>query len=291
MAVMIENQGLSATINERGAELVSLIDKTSGKEYLWSGDSKYWQYKSPILFPIIGRLKDDRYRLDGYEYQLPCGGFARDFDFEVISRKDNQVVFELHSSVITKKFYPYDFILRVAYILRNHTIQIKYEVENPAEDEMWFSLGSQPAFKIPLDRSHYFDDYLIQLDPPTDRNRIPLKNSYADIDHLQEERQPEIEVNHAMFSDDTLIFDLGEVPTTVKLVDPDKKHGIQLAIQDAKYLGIWSSYPQKGSFVCLEPWWGICDTVDSDQEFKHKFANNYLKGYQVFKTGYTISLF
>lgn len=291
MSVMIENQGLAATINEHGAELVSLIDKSTGKEYLWSGDSKYWQYKSPISFPTIGRLKDDRYRVDGYEYQLPRCGFARNLDFELISQKDNQAVLELHSSLTTKKFYPYDFILRVSYILNNHTIQVEYEVENPTEDEMWFSLGSQPAFKIPLDRTHYFDDYLIKIDPQTTRNRIPLKGSYADIDHLQEERQSELEVSHAMFKDDTMIFDLGEVPTTVKLSDLDEKHGIQMMIRDAKYLGIWSSYPQKGKFVCLEPWWGICDTVDSDQEFKHKFANNYLEGHQIFKTGYTISVF
>lgn len=291
MAVTIENQGLAATINERGAELVSLIDKTTGKEYLWSGDSKYWGHHSSILFPIVGRLKNDRYQADGREYQLSRHGFARDMDFEIIDHQNSQVVLELHSSITTKKVYPYSFILRISYILKDHAIQVKYEVENPTNDEMWFSLGGHPAFRVPLDQNHYFDDYLIKLDPQTTRNRIPLRGSYADIDHLQEERQSELKVSHAMFKDDTIIFDLGEVPTIVTLSDLAEKHGVRMKIQDAKYLGIWSSYPQKGQFVCLEPWWGICDTVDSDQEFKHKFANNYLEGYQSFKAEYKLMIF
>ena len=291
MAITIENQKMAATINEHGAELVSLINKTNGKEYMWSGDAKYWGRHAPVLFPTVGRLKDDTYTVDGQEYHMNQHGFARDMDFDVLKVEADQVVLELHSSDQTKKLYPYDFILRLAFKLTDNGVQVGYEVENPADEEMWFGIGGHPAFKVPMDGDHFYDDYVVKLEPQTNRNIIPLNGPYADIDHLKEERTSEIEVSHERFKDDAVILDLGEGPTTVTLTDNDQRHGVQLKTADAKYIGVWSCYPQEGQYVCLEPWWSIADTVDSDHDFKHKFANNHLAAHQTFKTEYEIDVF
>ena len=293
MAIIIENEMAATTINEHGAELVSLIDKTTGKEYIWSADAKYWNRHAPILFPLVGRVKNDTYNVDGQTYHLAQHGFARNMDFNVIAQEDNKVTFELHSNAKTKEVYPYDFILRVSYTLVAKSVKVDYEVENPTDEEIWFGIGGHPGFKIPLAKGKYYDDYSVTLLPKTTRNIIPLKDGYADIDNLKEERTSEIEITHQRFKDDAVILDLGEEPTTITLspITGDDQHGIKMTTCDAKFLGIWSSYPQKGQFVCLEPWWSITDSVDSDQDFKHKFANSQLGAHQTFNAMYEITIF
>ena len=291
MAVTISSNQLTATINEHGAELVSLINKNTGIEYIWSADSKYWGRHAPVLFPIVGRLKDDTYTVDGQTYHMKQHGFARDMDFNILEKQPNKVIFELHSSDETKEMYPFDFILRLQFTINDHELKVAYEVENPSDEKIWFGIGGHPAFKVPMTNDKFYDDYLVKLNPHATRNIIPLKGSYTDIDHLKEERASEIEVDHEMFKDDAIIFDLGEEPTTVKLCDDEEKHGVELKVADAKFMGVWSCYPQAGQFVCLEPWWGLADTVNSDQDFKHKFANNELDAHQKFSTEYQISVF
>ena len=149
-------------------------------------------------------------------------GFTRDMDFEVLKQGNDQVVFELHSSDETKNVYPFDFVLRLSFKVTENGIQAGYEVENPADEDMWFGIGGHPAFKVPMDQNHYYDDYVVKLDPQTTRNLIPLKGPYADIDHLKEERTSEISVSHDAFKNDAIILDLGEEPTTITLTDNEQ---------------------------------------------------------------------
>lgn len=291
MAIKIASADAIVTVNEHGAELVSFIDKTTGKEYMWSGDAKYWGRHAPVLFPIVGRLKDDIYKVDGQEYHLSQHGFARDLNFEVLNQSKNHAIFELHSSDETKKVYPFDFILRIGFELTGRSLKVDYQVENPSNEKIWFGIGGHPAFAVPMDDKHYYDDYQVLLSPKATRNIIPLKGAYTDIDNSKEERESEIAINHELFKNDAVIFDLAEEPTEIELSDNEHQHGVKLNVFDAKYVGVWSSYPQEGQFVCLEPWWGLADTVNSDQDFKHKFASNELDEHQTFNSSYQITIF
>ena len=125
MAIKIESADAIVTVNEHGAELVSFIDKATGKEYMWSGDAKYWGRHAPVLFPIVGRLKDDIYKVDGQEYHLSQHGFARDLNFEILNQSKNHAIFELHSSDETKEVYPFDFILRIGFELTGRSFKLK----------------------------------------------------------------------------------------------------------------------------------------------------------------------
>ena len=164
MAVKIENEKLFVTINEHGAELASLINKSNGINYLWSGDSKYWGRKSPVLFPIEGALKDGKMFVDGKEYHMGQHGFARDMDFEVKKLTKESVCFELKSNTETLEKYPYEFIFRLVYELKEETLVVRYEVENPSDSEMFFGLGAHPAFSVPLGEAAY-DDYYLEITP------------------------------------------------------------------------------------------------------------------------------
>ena len=128
MILTIKDTNYSASINSKGAELFEFTkDKTN---YIWTIDERFWNKTSPILFPIVGRLKNDSYTLNGKEYKLPRHGFARDCDFEVIHQKENEVVFSLRESQETLKMFPFEFELQIKYTLENNKLTISYKVIN-----------------------------------------------------------------------------------------------------------------------------------------------------------------
>ncbi len=109
MSLQIQNEQLIATFQTRGAELVSLKAKKTGIEYIWQGDPVFWSRHAPILFPIVGRLKNDQYKYQGQTYHLPQHGFARDQEFIVSEQSTEKISFLLKSSPDTKQNYPFDF--------------------------------------------------------------------------------------------------------------------------------------------------------------------------------------
>ena len=289
MAVKIENEKLFVTINEHGAELASLINKSNGMNYLWSGDSKYWGRKSPVLFPIEGALKDGKMFVDGKEYRMGQHGFARDMDFEVKKLTKESACFELKSNTETQEKYPYDFIFRLIYELKEETLVVKYEVENPSDGEMFFGLGAHPAFSVPLGEVAY-DDYYLEITPEKARKVLPLKGGLVDnINTIDGESK--LEISHDLFAKDAIIYDLGEEPTKFSLRNTKNNYGVEVFTPNSKFAGIWSSYPAKGQFVCIEPWWSLADTVYTDGNFKEKFATNKLNGKESFDAYFEITVF
>ena len=147
MMVELKNEQLSVVVSEKGAELQSIKD-ASGKEYLWQADPKYWNRRSPILFPIVCSVNDETYRVDGKEYHLPRHGFARDSEFKLIAQSPRKVTFVLESSEATKKVYPYDFTLSVSYVLDANKISVIWHVHNTDTREIHFQIGGHPQVRV-----------------------------------------------------------------------------------------------------------------------------------------------
>lgn len=290
MAITLENEKLRVVINEHGAELASIISKENTLEYMWSGDAKYWKRHSAVLFPIEGRLKDDTYQVDGKKYHLSQHGFARDMDFEVLHQAPTNVCLELHSNKETLAKYPYEFVLQVEYTLVKDDLAITYRVINPSTKEMYFGIGAHPAFSTKLTEVDDYNEYEVTVGPKDIYDRIPLVDGYIDLDNITSGNNV-LPISHDLFKDDALIYDLKQEPATVSLKNRHSDHGVTITTSDAKAVGIWSSYPAKGDFVCLEPWWALSDTVDSDGDFKNKYAINALGGQEVFEADYTIHTF
>ena len=291
MAIIIENDQLRAVINEHGAELCSLVAKGSGIDYIWSGDSKYWGRHSPVLFPIEGKLKGDNYHFNGQKYHMTQHGFARDQDFTVIEHENSRATFELTQNAATKQKYPFDFQLHLTYSLKGSHLQFEYTVYNPANQKLYFSLGAHPAFKAPLMPSEAFTDYQIDFSPSKQRNRIPLHDSLTDPQNEYPTSDEQLSVSRELFKEDALIYDLDQGATKITLQDKLKQHGVTVDTKSAKYVGIWSSYPADGQFVCIEPWWGLADPQDSDGDLTHKFAINTLDSKQEFTVSFSVSVF
>ncbi|MGL4696444.1 aldose 1-epimerase family protein [Enterococcus larvae] len=288
MTVIIENDQLIATIAEEGAELISLKSKESGLEYIWQGDPEFWGRHAPVLFPFVGRLKEDRYSYQGKTYPMGQHGFARDQVFEVIEKGDEMISLSLKSSETTRKIYPFDFELVLTYKLEESAIIVGYQVINSGKEELLFSIGGHPAFNIPIEDQLSFTDYYLSFEPKVDRIQLPLEGPFVDLEHKTlGQTSVDYDLKRSLFEKDALIY---ETPgkTEISFKSDKSKHSVSLSYDDIPFVGIWSPYGVEAPFVCIEPWWGIADKVGSTGELINKFAINRLAPEGLFKTNYAI---
>jgi len=172
MSVTISNSKLSAQIHCKGAELFSLKSIATNQEYLWEGNPEFWGKHSPILFPIVGTLKNNTYTYNDQQFQLLRHGIARDLNFNLIHTTDNQAVFSLKASDATKKDYPFDFELQLTYTLLDTKLEFNYTIINNDKVPMPFSIGAHPAFALP----NNFESYSLEFNQQETLKCFTLKN-------------------------------------------------------------------------------------------------------------------
>lgn len=292
MTVELKNDYLTVKITEAGAELSS-VKSADGIEYMWQADPKYWGRHAPVLFPIVGRLKDDQFTVAGQPYHMGQHGFARDNDFTVVAHTATSATLELTDSAETRKMFPFAFRLRLIYTLNDHELTVGYEVHNPANQELLFSVGGHPAFNVPLaDPAGRLENYTLTVAPKKVYPHIPLQAPLNDADNADDiDFTKPLPLTRDFFKDDAVILDLGRQETTLMLSSDLDDHGVAMTIEDAPYVGTWSPYPGDAPFVCLEPWWGIADNVNADGQLRHKMGINQLAANQTFNAHYEIKFF
>lgn len=272
MMIFLHNDQLQVEVNELGAQLHSIKRQGSLLEYLWQGDSKSWGRQAPILFPFVGRLKNDQYTFAGKTYHQTQHGFARDRRFTVVEQESDRVVFEQHDDAQTRAAYPFAFRLFVIMELVDDRIMIDYRVENPATKQaMLYAIGAHPGFNMPLTAGAKFDQLQLTVQPVGEYSRIVLQGPYNDSNHPQliDMNKP-LRLNHELFAHDAVIFKTAGSNFAATLHDPAGKHGVTVTTRGTQYVGVWSAYPAKANFVCVEPWWGIADNVNADGQLLHK---------------------
>ena len=274
--ISISSNSLTASIDTMGAQLMSL--RKGESEYLWQGDSNWWPRRAPILFPIVGVLKNGNAESAEGTVTLGRHGLARLNEFEVVEKNNSSVTFQLTSTEETRKSYPYDFELRLIFSVVGDTLTQTYEVTNPANVVLPFTLGAHPAFNIPIPgvEAASLDQYHLLFT----RSWTSYGPSITD-EGLCDYTTPQ----RLIVDSDTLSlsWELIDREKTITLEDvpdrritlatsteaPSETHGIQMDFEGFDYLGIWSAAPGC-PFVALEPWCGIADTVDCDGIFEHK---------------------
>ena len=274
--ISISSNSLTASIDTMGAQLMSL--RKGESEYLWQGDSNWWPRRAPILFPIVGVLKDSKAESAEGTISLARHGLARLNQFEVVEQSPSSVTLQLKSTEETRKAYPYDFELKLIFSVAGDTLTQTYEVTNPANVVLPFTLGAHPAFNIPIPgvEAASLDQYHLSFT----RSWTSYGPSITD-EGLCDYTTPQ----RLIVDSDTLPLSWGLIDRekTITLEDvPDRRitltanvdatseaHGIQMDFEGFNYLGIWSAAPGC-PFVALEPWCGIADTVDTDGVFEHK---------------------
>jgi galactose mutarotase-like enzyme len=287
---ILENELLRVEINARGAELQSLKNKITGLEYLWNGDPAFWAKRSPVLFPIVGSLKEDTYYFQGKAFHLPRHGFARDMDF--VSEKQNQkeITLLLTSNPETKKNYPFDFQFRIRYQLLGDELSTEYMVTNTGPGLLYFSVGGHPAFRLPLDAGTEFSDYYLQFDETENLQRWPISKEgliqRQPVPFLKDSKR--LDLKKSLFYQDALVFKY-PASSEISLVSKKTAHGLLFQMGEFPFLGIWSF--KDADFLCLEPWCGIADNVDSNQQLEGKEGIEKLATGKVFSRQWRVKLF
>lgn len=286
----IEDQQLRINIHPRGAELQSIYHKGSQTEYMWSGDPAVWAKHSPLLFPIVGTLKDNIYYYEGKPYQLPRHGFARDRDFAVEMQASDSIRFLLKSDAASLKVFPFAFELRISYDVIGGVLTTTYHVTNPDKTPLYFSVGGHPAFKVPLAPDTTYTDYYLEFDQTENAPRWPISKDGL----IERESQPlldntnKLPLTKDLFAKDALVFK-GLKSTSVTLKSAGDSRGLTLVFPGFPFLGIWAA--PGADFVCIEPWCGIADSVDSNQQWTDKEGINKLDAGGSFERSWTLKVF
>ena len=268
--ITIQNDKLRATFNNLGAELVSLINIETGKEIMWSGNPDFWSGISPVLFPIIGALKNEQYIFENQTYELPRHGFARRRIFAVKESSENEVVFELTSDEESLKIYPFQFSLEIKYTLAANKLTVDYLVKNLSQKQMYFSLGAHPGFAIDTENGLNYNDYEIafsnddelQIHPLAD-NLISNQTKTIDLENKV------LSLSYELFSKDALVMTNMRSKELI-LRNNKNHHKVIFTFSNFPYFGIWAA--KNADFVCLEPWQGIADLENHNQQLTEKFG-------------------
>ena len=286
----IENAKIKAVINAKGAELTSLVNKENQLDYMWAGDPAVWGKHSPVLFPIVGTLKNNTYLYNGREYRLPRHGFARDKQFAVESHNGDSITFLLRNDAETLTVYPFAFEFRLRYTLFENSLAVAYEVVNPAKELMYFSVGAHPAFKIPLVAGTDYTDYYLQFNQVETAPRWPISPDglieQTPIDLLQNTNR--LNLSKDLFQKDALVLK-GMASTIITLGSNKTEHGFRFDYPGFPFMGIWAA--KNADFVCVEPWCGIADSVAGTQQLPEKEGINKLVGGETFTRTWTVTVY
>lgn len=290
MDYTIENEKLQLTIKSVGAELISLKSLSTGQEYMWNADPNYWERTSPLLFPFIGGLQGDTYTYEGVAYTMFKHGFVRDAEFELMKQAQDEIWFTISSNEETLKNYPFEYKLEVGYRLQGESVDVLWNVHNTGDKVMEYSIGGHPAFKCPFGKDESRTSYGLQfkrkstleLTPTTDAGFAEQESRTITLNHER------ISLEKDIFDQDALIFENYQV-TEVALVDSENRPYISL-VADTPVMAIWSKADTEAQFVCLEPWYGLCDVDGIHVPLQDRKWMNHLAPGSTDRKEYTIHI-
>jgi galactose mutarotase-like enzyme len=283
----LESDALTVSVSATGAELQSIFSKKTGTEYLWQGDPAFWGSRAPVLFPVIGGLKDGAYTFDKRTYRLPKHGFVRRADFHG-SLENEKLVFTYADNPQTREVFPFAFIFSVIFSLQGNTLYIENRVENKSPGVMYFGVGAHEAYRCPRMADECFDDYYIEFEHPEPLESLIVSpagllsgESYPVA--LTDNRLP---LKHSLFDNDALIF---KNIKNKKLAVKSQKYPAAVKVTyDSPHLGVWTK--PGAPFICIEPWCGLPDFEHSNQVFAHKEGNMRLDEGESFVFNHSVAI-
>ncbi|WP_037371218.1 aldose 1-epimerase family protein [Selenomonas sp. AE3005] len=291
MLYSLENDKLCVQVRSYGAELRSIKERADETEYLWDGNPQWWKYSSPVLFPIVGKLQDGKYRVNGKEFELPGHGFGRISEYQLVERRQDYIEFALKWSEESLASYPWKFQLNVAYALKDKTVEVIWKVQNLDDKEMVYSIGAHTAFRCPLVQGEEFSDYYLKFNQEEDNLNMPLNSKGQFLKahgetHLQGQQ---LDLNYKMFAGDALAYK-GLKSDVVSICSHKSDKKVSMEAKDYPFWGFWTPAQGGAPFLCLEPWQGHADYEGYDGEFAEREGSLKLASGETQKFHYTIRI-
>jgi galactose mutarotase-like enzyme len=268
--VSLENESFKVEINPFGAELWSIVNKTTGYEYIWQG-SDPWKRRAPILFPIVGRLINDAYTWKGKSYSMGQHGFARDMMFDIVEQSSLHAVFRLLPNNLTRFQYPFEFQFDVSFRLEENQVIQSFSVENfnQNSDSMPMSFGAHPAFNTLPIKS--FD---LQFENEESEVSETVVNGIRNEIKRSVFKGENITLTSELFNQDALIFS-NLSSKSIAIVHNDGSELLSVEFPGFSHIGIWSK--PGAAYVCIEPWMGIADHMNHSGDIEIKEGITLLK--------------
>jgi galactose mutarotase-like enzyme len=277
----LENEKLIVQISDVGAELCSVLDKDLGMERIHDANPKVWNRHAPILFPFVGKVTDDVYRIGQKEYLMNTQhGFARDMKFICVEKTDRKIVHRLEANEETKKNYPFDFCLDVTHELEAKNpkvLKITWEIRNQGEETMYYFIGGHPGFTTVEKDPAAKEEYYLAFEGKKEIVYFGV-NKESGFAAPKETKKVLLENGKMKFHPDiyeTLIFDAPEF-TKVSIVRPNQKPHITMECTGFTSFGIWTK--PEADYICLEPWMGRTDDHGFTGTIEEKTGVQILKG-------------
>ncbi len=291
MLYTLQNEDIICEIETHGAELKSIKDKNTGREYLWNADPKYWNRTSPVLFPFVGAVKDKKYTYEGKSYNIGQHGFARDMEFAVKKSSDNEMWFELRESEETMARYPFKFHLNIGYRIEGKSVTVLWRVKNTNDGELYFAIGAHPGFMLPEGDKAFFRLYDGNGRPVKSiQNRIFGEGGCVTV-KVQAIDTPDgkLPITEHLFDGDALVIEDNQLGL-VEIVSEKSDKPLVSVKFTSPLVGLWSPPHKNAPFVCIEPWYGRCDKESFDGELSEREYEQKLGAGEEFNVSYKISI-
>jgi galactose mutarotase-like enzyme len=284
MIYTLENQYLSVRVASHGGELQSIYSKEFEREYIWQAAAETWNNHSLLLFPTAGRIARNRIFVKGKEYPMAMHGFAKDMEFNLVDKKDELLILEITGSEETLRQFPYKFRFQVEFSLEGKSMAERFRIINEGNESMSFGFGAHPGFYCPIVLGESADDYCLEFDHPQTIRKIHLEPNTRLCTYERStmiNKSIEIPLSEHFFDDGPILSE-GYDAKFVRLISRKSGHFIEMSLEKFPYITFWGC-PHKMHLICIEPWCGLSDFIDTDHVWEKKIANNTLQAGEVFK--------
>lgn len=269
--VVLNNEYLKVELEPKGAEISKIIGKQDNINYMWKQDPVLWGHSAPILFPIVGALRNGEYTMEGKKYAMNQHGFSRNSVYDIVEQDETHVIFHLASNEEIEKMYPLEFDLYVAYTLVGQRLKADLRVVNNKEEDLYFQIGGHPAFACPFIEGEDANDYYIEFSEPETCEKkiidVPKKGMSHETKPLFDHER-HFFVRQAMFDNDAVVVkNFKSESIALRSLCNDK--AIVFHMHNFDHVGLWAS-SHVGGLIAIEPWVGHSDYIDFNGEFKDK---------------------
>ncbi len=188
----------------------------------------------PILFPICGNLNTSSSVFGKDFLQFTQHGFARDLQWQYsLNEIEKSLILILNESKKTKKYYPFNFELKIEVFLKINCLEFEITIFNKTDKAMPINFGLHPYFNISDFKNLEFID-----------NPLNCQNQEKNIisNTLEELKNINLGVDLLMYSSGRSSFRDKIFQREVTLNHP---YPFDLGV-------VWSDPPRR--MICLEPW-------------------------------------